>query len=79
MAYSAHETRATNVPVLVRIGKTEHRISVDQTKVIPAGQLFRSVGKFELEQDREVVITVSNEGTDGFVIVDAIQWIPAVE
>jgi hypothetical protein len=36
-----------------------------------AGEVFRSIGKVELDGD--CVITIKNSGTDGFVIVDALQ------
>jgi hypothetical protein len=36
-----------------------------------AGEVFRSIGHVELDGD--CVITIKNSGTDGFVIVDALQ------
>ncbi len=76
MAYSAHETRAKNVPIFIISGSHEKQIEVDQTLPLPAGELFRSVGSLQLESGVETVITISNTGTDGFVIVDAIQFTP---
>jgi hypothetical protein len=76
MAYSAHETRATNVPVVVTSSGKMIEFSVDQTKAIPIGQHFRSLGKVHLERGDETVITISNRQTQGFVIVDALQLIP---
>lgn len=77
MAYSAHPTRATNVPVVITSGSREQRIKVDQTQPLPAGELFRSIGIVQLEGGVETVIGINNTGTDGFVIVDALQLIPA--
>lgn len=73
MAYSAHETRAKKVPVTIQNGGRTIGIAVDQTRPLPAGQAFRSLGAVDLANDSETIITVSNTGTDGFVILDALQ------
>jgi hypothetical protein len=73
VAYSPHPTRAANVPITVRCGDRKAEVSFDQTRPLPAGESFRSAGVFELARDREVTVSLSNVGTDGFVIVDAIQ------
>ena len=77
MAYSAHETRAQQVPVTVSSGDHRNRIIVDQTKPLPGGKPFRPVGMVELEANAETVIQISNLDTTGFVILDALQLIPA--
>jgi hypothetical protein len=77
MAYSAHETRAKNVPVTITSGPHTAKLSVDQTQPLPRGEAFRSLGTVELVPDVESVITITNDGTEGFVIVDALQLLPA--
>jgi hypothetical protein len=74
MAYSAHETRATNVPVTIESSGLSTVFKVDQRVRMDAGELFRSIGHVELEGD--CVITIRNSGTDGFVILDALQLLP---
>lgn len=76
MAYSAHETRATNVPVIVTSGSHEERFTVDQTEPLPSQQYFRLVGNVHLESGVESVITINNRETVGFVVVDALQLLP---
>jgi hypothetical protein len=71
MAYSAHETRATNVPVTIESGGRTTVFKVNQRVRMNAGEVFRSIGQVELDGD--CVITIKNSGTDGFVIVDALQ------
>jgi hypothetical protein len=73
IAYSPHPTRAAKVPVTIECGGQRTRIDFDQTRPLPPGQAFRSAGVVELKGDQETTITFSNTGTDGFVIVDAIQ------
>ncbi len=76
MAYSAHETRAKNVPVVIQSGVFKTEITADQTRALPDGQPFRSIGTAELSAEGDTTITVSNTGTVGFLILDAIQLIP---
>jgi hypothetical protein len=75
MAYSPHETRATKVPVTVQSGGRKIELVVDQTRTLPHGEAFRNIGNIALG-DGETVVTITNTGTDGFVIVDALQLLP---
>jgi hypothetical protein len=76
MSYSAHETRATNVPVIVSSGCQKKEFIVDQTQPLPSGQFFKPVGYLQLESGVETIITISNRQTVGFVVVDALQLLP---
>ncbi len=76
MAYSAHETRAKNVPVTVLCGDDTQAMEIDQTVPLPAGKHFRSLDTFDLPADTEITIQISNAGTDGYVILDALQLRP---
>lgn len=76
VAYSPHPTRAKRVPLAVVSGPHRAQFTVDETLALPAGESFRGIGVVELEKDAEIVITLSNTGTDGFVILDALQLLP---
>ncbi len=76
MAYSAHETRAKKVPLKIQNGETAIELHVDQTIPLPNGELFRAIGKLELQSNSETVITLRNVGTEGFVILDGFQLQP---
>ena len=76
MAYSAHETRTTRLPLKLEGGGAEHRFTVDQTQPLSAGEAFRPLRQFTLRQGIEYVLTVSNDDTVGFVILDAFQLLP---
>jgi hypothetical protein len=78
MAYSAHATRTTRLPVTIVGGGTEHRFTVDQTQPLPAGEAFREVGRIRLRQSMDYTLTVTNQDTKGFVILDAFQLLPVV-
>jgi hypothetical protein len=76
MAYSAHETRTTRLPLKLEGGGAEHRFTADQTQPLPAGEAFRPLRQFKLRQGIEYILTVSNDDTAGFVILDAFQLLP---
>ncbi len=71
IAYSANPNRATNVPVRIRAGDHVHAVKVNQ-RTTPKQGAFEAVGKFDFPIG-EAEIEISNTGTDGHVIVDAVQ------
>ncbi|WP_018970412.1 FAD-dependent oxidoreductase [Rubritalea marina] len=75
MAYSPHASRATRVPVTLVQGAREHRFFVDQTLPMPDGKVFRKIAEVALESNELIDVTVSNKDLDGYVIVDAFQFI----
>jgi hypothetical protein len=76
-AYSALKNRATNVPVTVKFSGGEKKIVVNEREKAPIDDLFISLGRFKFIAGEEAAVEVSNEGTDGHVIVDAVQWLEA--
>jgi hypothetical protein len=76
LAYSAGGNRASNVPVtIIHQDGTEKKI-VNQSVTPNINGVFVSLGIFRFEANNVASITVSNAGTDGVVIVDAVQLIP---
>ena len=76
MAYSPHATRAKKIPMVVQSGSKKVEFTVDQTVPLAKGESFRSLGTVELDANADTIITISNAGATGFVILDAIQLIP---
>jgi hypothetical protein len=76
IAYSAHESRTTRLPVTIVGGGTEQSFTVDQTQPLPAGEAFREVGRIPMRKGVEYTLTVTNKDTNGFVILDAFQLLP---
>ncbi len=76
MAYSAHETRTTRLPVTIVGDGAIQRFTVDQTMALPAGQAFREFARLRLRTGVEYTLTLTNEDTKGFVILDAFQLLP---
>ncbi len=71
LAYSPHETRATNVPMTIT---GQQPIIVNQRLPLDPGSPFRTVATLDLPTGL-ATITLTNKDTDGFVIVDALQLI----
>lgn len=73
--FTASSNRATNVPISVKHNGKTSPVTVNQRKSNKAGCF--SLGKYRLTEGLPSAVIVSNEGTDGHVIVDAVQWIKA--
>jgi hypothetical protein len=76
-AYTAAPNRATNVPVKVRHADGETVVRINEKLTPPVDKTFISLGKFRFTADEPAVVTVENAKTDGYVVVDAIQFLPA--
>jgi hypothetical protein len=74
ISYPANSNRATNVPVKVLHADGATEATVNQRKTPPIDGLFTSVGEFRFD-DRGMV-EIGTAGTDGHVIIDAVQFLP---
>jgi hypothetical protein len=79
LSYSPNPNRATNVPVAVSgfTGGNTKKITVNQKQPPTIDGLFVSLGSFRFDAGAKATIGISNAGTDGHVIVDAVQLVPA--
>jgi len=75
MSYSPNPNRATNVPVTVTHADGVSTLSVNQKKDPKVDGMLHSLGRYRFEKGTPAVVTIGNEGTDGYVIVDAVQWV----
>jgi len=76
-AYTTAPNRATNVPVNVVHADGEKTIVVNEKRAPEIGNAFISLGVFPFTADKPAVVTVTTANTDGYVVVDAIQILPA--
>ena len=72
LAYQPHENRGARVPVTVAYGETSKSITVNMQNKPPLKFGFISLGKFELQADEPVSVTLSTENAGGHVHADAI-------
>jgi hypothetical protein len=73
LAYSPHESRASNLPMTISVGGKDQLISINQQLALDADSAFRTVATVDLKMECEMTLTISNKGTDGFVVIDAVQ------
>ncbi|MEM1443253.1 MAG: xanthan lyase, partial [Verrucomicrobiota bacterium] len=61
--------------VVVSHADGETEVVVNQ-KEAPSHEPFHSLGVFEFADGATATVSVSNGGTDGYTIIDAVQWLP---
>lgn len=74
IAFVANANRAQNVPVTVTHAQGDTLAKVDQTQKPPVDGIFFPLGEFEF--GTEGAVTITNEGTNGHVIIDAVRFLP---
>ncbi|HVL11142.1 MAG TPA: FAD-dependent oxidoreductase [Gemmata sp.] len=79
VAYTANPNRATNAAVTVAHAGGAAAAKIDQKKKPPIEGLWVSLGVFEFAKGKGAAVTVGNAGADGFVVIDAVQWLPVKE
>lgn len=77
LLYVATSNRATNVPVTISAADGEKTVTVNQREPALEGGVPRALGVFRFEAGRKGWIEVSNDGADGYVVVDGVQFVPA--
>jgi hypothetical protein len=75
VGYSALNNRASNVPVTIRGADGDKTVKLNQKKKGEVDGYLQPVGTFRFEAGKDAIVEISNEGTDGHVIVDAVQWV----
>lgn len=73
-AYVASKNRATNVPVTVEFADGSKTVIVNE-QTLPDATGFVSLGVFPFRTTETAAVIVSNRGTDGHVVIDAVQWV----
>lgn len=76
VSYTATKGRATNVPITIKGSDGEKTVIINQEEPPKIDGLFRSLGKYKFDAGDKGTVTISNKGTVGHVIVDAVRFIP---
>ncbi len=77
LSYAPGVNRATNVPVNIRSAEGEKTVRVNQRRPPGPGSPFLSLGTFRFDKGRAGSVLITTRGTDGYVIIDAVQCLPA--
>ncbi|MCA9136642.1 MAG: FAD-dependent oxidoreductase [Planctomycetales bacterium] len=76
MAFPPNQNRATNVPVQIKHSDGVANVSVNQRETPPIDGTFISLGKYRFDENQSAAVVISNRSTDGYVVVDAIRFVP---
>jgi Protein of unknown function (DUF1553)/Protein of unknown function (DUF1549)/Planctomycete cytochrome C len=76
VSYTSGGGRSTNTPVKIHFLDGEKTILVDQSKPPSIDGQFCSVGTYRFEAGASGSVVISNTGTTGYVIVDAVRFVP---
>ena len=76
VAFNAGPTRAEKVPVTVFHADGEELVQIQQKTEAVDGMEFVSAGTFRFEDSGQGYVLLSNAGTQGYVTVDAVQFLP---
>ena len=75
-AYTPGDNRSDAVPVTIFSADGEKTVTVNEKQTPPIDEHFISLGQYRFELNGQGFVIVSNEGTTGHVIVDAVQFLP---
>lgn len=74
LAYTANANRATNVPLTLTHASGTATKTINQRTPPPIDGLWISLGTFDFHKTAS--LTIGTTKTDGYVIADAVQWLP---
>lgn len=74
VSYAPGSTRASGVPVTITTADGTRQLTLDQRK-LTIQPMWSSLGEFNFSADADAVVTISNAGTSGYVIADAVQFL----
>jgi hypothetical protein len=66
--------RATNIPIEIHGAGRTIQLTLDGRQPMKNGEVDRSLGVFSF--DGSGVVIVSNVGTNGYVVIDAVRFVP---
>jgi N-acetylneuraminic acid mutarotase/flavin-dependent dehydrogenase len=76
LLYSWHQNRSTKTKVTVEGGPEAKTVRINQREPALVNGVPVALGTFRFEAGARARVTVSNEGADGYVVVDGLQFLP---
>jgi hypothetical protein len=74
--YSATTNRATNAPVTIVSAEGTQSVTINQREECLENGVPRALGRFRFEPGKDASVTLSNADANGYVVVDAVQFVP---
>lgn len=75
LSYTPNPNRSSKVKVDIKTTRGIRTIMINQRKDPPIEKRFISLGLFDLTAEESSEVHISNEGSDGYVVIDAVQWL----
>lgn len=75
LSYTPGSGRAKKVPVTISAEDGDVTVYLDQTRKPTLDGMFAAVGRYRFAESRTAVVKISNAGTQGHVIADAVQFV----
>jgi hypothetical protein len=73
--YPSNSNRTSKVAIEILHANGSSQVFVDQRKTPPIDDLFISLGVFEFADNKPASVAISNLDADGYVVIDAVQWL----
>ncbi len=77
VAYTPHANRCGKVPITVRHAEGSSTAHIDQRRPPEHDRLFTTIGRFRFASDQPARVTIDTADTIGYVIIDAVQFLPS--
>ncbi len=75
-SYPPSGNRCTKTPLTIHHRDGQTTVRIDQRKAGPVDdQYFVSVGQFEFESSSPASVVIATEGTNGYVVADAVEFV----
>ncbi|MFH1303547.1 MAG: FAD-dependent oxidoreductase, partial [Planctomycetota bacterium] len=78
-AYTPNSNRSSRVKVDLQHAKGKEACTINQQQQPPLDGVFISLGEYDFVPEQAAVVEVTNADADGYVIIDAVQWIPVAK
>lgn len=78
-AFNAGSNRSSVVPITIKHANGADRQVVSQRMTPEIDGRFQPLGRYRFEKGTAGSVLISNAGADGYVIVDAVQFVPAAD
>ncbi|MBD3267796.1 FAD-dependent oxidoreductase [bacterium] len=75
LAYPANPNRTAKLPVVIYHAEGKSIVVVNQTQKPEQEDVFTNLGTFQFAADKPAVVEINAKGTEGHVVVDAVQWL----
>ncbi|MFN5289541.1 MAG: FAD-dependent oxidoreductase [Planctomycetia bacterium] len=79
VSYPHNDNRSTKVAIKILAPGVEKSFSLNQRLKPPIDNLLAKIATVTLREGQEAQVQVSNQGSDGYVVVDAVQILESME